>query len=298
MPDVRLRLHPCLADRHDPRRRHRNPGSPGTSFYRQRVDRPSTGPRTASPSTRPTPNNWKIEPFHHYADTCSIIIPDFEAPLYHAWKDSQYEAFAKLIGDVRARKPDVLIGCWGVGVLKSSFRIFDSFYEGKPTGVIDLNGAKQWRDKYDHPPTICTRSSNGAISTSAILRSIGSTTPNRPNCMPSCRNGSRANWPGPTDAQYPVHLDPGRIRRRLPAVPIPLHRRQGKTRLEDIKHQVPASSTYALSLFGHCVMDGLQCWEIGTRYSEDLARLLRLARPRTEPQTHNQRCRNPRLITT
>jgi hypothetical protein len=45
---------------------------------------------------------------------------------------------------------------------------------------------------------------------------------------------------------------------------------RGKTRLEDLKHQVPASSTYALSLFGHCVMDGLQCWEIGTRYSEQL----------------------------
>ncbi|MBI5831910.1 MAG: hypothetical protein HZB16_06275, partial [Armatimonadetes bacterium] len=27
----------------------------------------------------------------------------------------------------------------------------------------------------------------------------------------------------------------------------------------------------ALSLFGHCVMDGLQCWDIGTRYSEELA---------------------------
>ena len=45
---------------------------------------------------------------------------------------------------------------------------------------------------------------------------------------------------------------------------------KGKTRLEGLKHQVPASSTYALSLFGHCVMDGLQCWEIGTRYSEEL----------------------------
>ena len=45
---------------------------------------------------------------------------------------------------------------------------------------------------------------------------------------------------------------------------------KGKTRLEDLKHQVPASSTYALSLFGHCVMDGLQCWEVGTRYSEEL----------------------------
>jgi hypothetical protein len=43
-----------------------------------------------------------------------------------------------------------------------------------------------------------------------------------------------------------------------------------KPRLEALKHQVPASSTYALSLFGHCVMDGLQCWDVGTRYSEEL----------------------------
>ena len=28
------------------------------------------------------------------------MIPDFEAPLYHSWKDRQYEAFAGLIGEV------------------------------------------------------------------------------------------------------------------------------------------------------------------------------------------------------
>jgi hypothetical protein len=44
----------------------------------------------------------------------------------------------------------------------------------------------------------------------------------------------------------------------------------GKERREGLKHQVPASAVYALSLFGHCVMDGLQCWDIGTRYSEDI----------------------------
>jgi hypothetical protein len=44
----------------------------------------------------------------------------------------------------------------------------------------------------------------------------------------------------------------------------------GKTRREGLKHQVPASATYALSLFGHCVMDGLQCWEVGAQYSEEL----------------------------
>jgi hypothetical protein len=52
---------------------------------------------------------------------------------------------------VRARHPDVLIGCWGVGVLNASFRIFDSRWEGKPTGAVDLTGAKQWREKYENP---------------------------------------------------------------------------------------------------------------------------------------------------
>jgi hypothetical protein len=45
---------------------------------------------------------------------------------------------------------------------------------------------------------------------------------------------------------------------------------KGRVRNENLKHQAPASATYALSLFGHCVMDGQQCWEIGARYSEDL----------------------------
>lgn len=45
----------------------------------------------------------------------------------------------------------------------------------------------------------------------------------------------------------------------------------GEAQIDLLKPQVPASSTYALSLFGHCVMDGLQCWDIGTRYSEDAA---------------------------
>lgn len=82
---------------------------------------------------------------------CAIIIPDFEAPNYHSWQGHQYDALARLIGEVRAKQPDVLIGCWGVGVVKSSFRIFDSIWEGKPTGVIDLTGAKQWREKYNLP---------------------------------------------------------------------------------------------------------------------------------------------------
>ncbi len=215
------------------------------------------------------PESWKIEPFHHYADTCAIIIPDFEAPLYHTWKDSQYEAFAKLIGDVRARKPDVLIGCWGVGVLRSSFRIFDSFYEGKPTGVIDLKGATQWRDKYDRPADdlhpVFERCNLNLGNPSVYWIN---------NSKPSQLYAFLQEWEQAKLARpdMPNVLSTWIQVEFVDGYPLSQYRFTdglGNRRLENIKHQVPASATYALSLFGHCVMDGLQCWEIGAHYSED-----------------------------
>ncbi len=216
------------------------------------------------------PKNWQIGPFHHYADTCSIIIPDFEAPNSHAWQDHQYEAFARLIGDVRARRPDVLIGCWGVGVLKSSFRIFDSFYEGKPTGVIDLTGAKQWRDKYNDP----------AADLAPVFKRCNLNLGNPSvywinNSKPSQLYAFLQEWEQGKLARPQVLnvLSTWIQVEFVDGYPLSQYRftdARGKTRLEDLKHQVPASSTYALSLFGHCVMDGLQCWEVGARYSEEL----------------------------
>jgi hypothetical protein len=222
---------------------------------------------TADPTN---PKNWQIEPFHHYADTCAIIIPDFEAPGSHAWADHQYDAFAKLIGEVRARHPDVLIGCWGVGVLNASFRIFDSRWEGKPTGVVDLTGAKQWRDKYENP--------------SADLHSVFK------RCNLNFGNPSVywINNSKPSQLYaFVQEWEQGKLARpHVPNVlsswiqvefvdnyPLSQYRfadANGKPRLEGIKHQVPASATYALSLFGHCLMDGLQCWDVGARYSEEL----------------------------
>ena len=222
---------------------------------------------TADPTD---PKNWKIEPFHEHADQCAIIIPDFEAPGSHAWQDHQYEAFAKLIGDVRARRPDVLIGCWGVGVVKSSFRIFDSIWEGKPTGSVDLTGAKQWRDKYDDP----------AADLREVFKRCNLNMGNPSvywinNSKPSQLYAFVQEWEQGKLArpQVPNVLSTWIQVEFVDNYPLSQYRftdAGGKTRLEDLKHQVPASSTYALSLFGHCVMDGLQCWEIGTRYSEEL----------------------------
>ncbi len=229
---------------------------------------PHTGDHfTADPTD---PKNWKIEPFHHHAENCAIIIPDFEAPNCRVWQDPQYEAFAKLIGDVRARRSDVLIGCWGIGVVRSSFRIFDSIWEGKPTGVTDLTGAKQWRDKYDNP----------AVDVEPVFQRCNLNFGNPSvywinNSKPSQLYAFLQEWEQGKRAcpQTPNVLSTWIQVEFVDGYPLSQYRftdSTGKTRLEDLKHQAPASATYALSLFGHCVMDGLQCWEVGTRYSEEL----------------------------
>ncbi|HWQ90975.1 MAG TPA: hypothetical protein VN673_04835, partial [Clostridia bacterium] len=222
---------------------------------------------TADPTD---PKNWQIEPFHHHAEQCAIIIPDFEAPGSYAWKDAQYEAFGKLIGEVRARHPGVLIGCWGVGVLRQSFRIFDSIWEGKPTGVVDLTAARQWREKYDRP----------AADLHPVFKQCNLNLGNPSvywinNSKPSQLYAFTQEWEQGKLARPDVLnvLSTWIQVEFVDNYPLSQYRftdAQGKMRNEGLKHQVPASSTYALSLFGHCVMDGLQCWEVGTHYSEEL----------------------------
>lgn len=222
---------------------------------------------TADPTD---PKNWKIEPFHRHAEECAIIIPDFEAPNYFSWKESQYGAFAGLIGEVRKRQPDVLIGCWGVGVVKSSFRIFDGIWEGKPTGSVNLQSARQWREKYNNPAadlhTVFKRCNLNLGNPSVYWIN---------NSKPSQLYAFMQEWEQGKLARPEVTniLSTWIQVEFVDNYPLSQYRftdAKGKVRKEDLKHQAPASSTYALSLFGHCVMDGLQCWEIGTRYSEDL----------------------------
>ena len=222
-------------------------------------------------SADPTdPKNWMIEPFHHHAAECAIIIPDFEAPGSYSWKDNQYDAFARLIGDVRARRPDVLIGCWGVGVVRSSFRIFDSFWEGKPTGVVDLTGAKQWREKYQQPDAdlhpVFKRCNLNFGNPSVYWIN---------NSKPSQLYAFVQEWEQGKLARPQVSnvLSTWIQVEFVDNYPLSQYRftdANARIRNEGLKHQVPASATYALSLFGHCVMDGLQCWEVGTQYSEEL----------------------------
>jgi hypothetical protein len=222
---------------------------------------------TADPTD---PKNWQIEPFHHYADTCAIITPDFEVPNSYAWTDRQYDAFGKLIGDVRGRHPDVLIGCWGVGVLKASFRIFDSLWEGKPTGVVDLTGARQWREKYENPSAdlhpVFKRCNLNLGNPSVYW--INNSKPSQLFAfLQEWEQGKLARPQVPNILSTWIQVE---FVDNYPLSQYQFTDAEGKTRLEGIKHQVPASATYALSLFGHCLMDGLQCWEVGTRYSEEL----------------------------
>lgn len=216
------------------------------------------------------PRNWNIEPFHHYAETCAIITPDFEAPYSHIWKDSQYGAFATLIDKVRARQPDILIGCWGVGVLNASFRIFDSRWEGKPTGVVDPAAAQQWREKYNHPAEdlhpVFKRCNLNFGNPSVYW--INNSKPSQLYAfLQEWEQGKLARPTTPNVLSTWIQVE---FVDKYPLSQYQFTDATGTIRREGLKHQAPASSTYALSLFGHCVMDGLQCWDIGTRYSEEL----------------------------
>ncbi|WCJ60296.1 hypothetical protein NXS98_03965 [Fontisphaera persica] len=232
---------------------------------------PHDGARDAFTADPTNPRNWRVEPFHHWAEQCAIVIPDFEAPNYHTWGETQYEAFGRLIRSVRDKRPDTLIGCWGVGVVRSSFRIFDSFWEGKPTGVVDRRGAQQWREKYNQPEAdlhpVLARCHLNLGNPSVYWIN---------NAKPSQLYAFVQEWEQGKLArpELPNILSTWIQVEFVDGYPLSQYRftdAKGRTRLEGLKHQVPASSTYALSLFGHCVMDGLQCWEIGARYSESLA---------------------------
>jgi hypothetical protein len=217
------------------------------------------------------PKNWRIEPFHHWAEECSIILCNFEAPGSHAWRDSQYQAFGDLIQRVRRQRPDALVGCWGVGVLRASFRIFDSIEDGKPTGVVDERGARQWRMKYEEPQAdlhpVFTRCHLNVGNPSVYW--INNSKPSQLYAfLQEWEQGKRARPDVLNILSTWIQVE------FVDGYPLSQYRftdAQGRVRMEGLKHQVPASAVYALSLFGHCVMDGLQCWEIGARYSEDLA---------------------------
>ena len=213
------------------------------------------------------PKNWMIEPFFHHAKENAIILADFEFPNSWTWKDHQFQAFSEMIRRVRTKYPDVKVGCWGVGTIPPSFRIFDF----NACGVVDLAGAAQWRKRYENPvanihPVMARCQLN--FGNPAVYW-INNTKPSQLYAfLQEWEEGriARPGQPNVLSTWIQVELVDG--------YPLSQYRfpdPDGKPQKEFLKPQVPASSTYALSLFGHCVMDGLQCWDIGTRYSEDAA---------------------------
>jgi hypothetical protein len=171
---------------------------------------------------------------------------------------------------VRARQPDVLIGCWGIGVLNGSFRIFDGRWQGKPTGTSDLNAAKQWREKYNQPAAdlnpVFKRCNLNYGNPSVYW--INNSKPSQLYAfMQEWEQGKLARPQVPNVLSTWIQVE---FVDNYPLSQYTFTDAGGKPRREGLKHQVPASSTYALSLFGHCVMDGLQCWDVGTHYSEEL----------------------------
>ena len=277
---------PC-AMTHNGSRRH--PRTARTALRRQRVDPPSTAPRTPSPSIRPIRRTGRSSPSTTTPSTAPSSSPTLRPPATTPGRITNTTPLPSSSATCAPAGPDVLIGCWGVGVVKSSFRIFDSIWEGKPTGVVDLTGAKQWREKYNNPAAdlhpVFKRCNLNFGNPSVYW--INNSKPSQLYAfVQEWEQGKLARPEVPNVLSTWIQVE------FVDNYPLSQYRftdANGKTRHEDLKHQVPASSTYALSLFGHCVMDGLQCWEVGTRYSEELAGLLRLARPRAHRQAHHQR---------
>jgi len=137
------------------------------------------------------------------------------------------------------------------------------------TGKVDENAAKKWRDLYDDPSSMkrnlyfyCDLNfGNPAIyfinnskpsqlySFTQEFENAKTLAPNNPNVL--------STW---IQVEF---VD------NYPLSTYSFKNSKGEDRYANLKAQVPGSMVYALSLFGHCVYDGLHCWDIGTHYTEN-----------------------------
>lgn len=215
---------------------------------------------------------WHNDGWKERGRRMKIVIPDFENGDQYNWSPQQYEAFRIMVVDFKQARPNCLFGCWGVGVTKSSLRIFDGRDDqGRPTGSVNLASARQWRDQYEHPekelnpifdrcefnfgnPAVYWMKGGHAAYLYAVVQEweVGKLArPTVPNVM--------STW---IQAEF------------VDGYPLSTYRFQkpdGSWQVRGLKHQAPPSFVYAMSLFAHCRMDGAYCWETGTVYSEDAA---------------------------
>jgi hypothetical protein len=215
---------------------------------------------------------WHNDSWINRGSYMKIVIPDFENGGHWQWNNSQFDAFRDLVGGFKRERPDCLFGCWGIGVIPHSLRIFDRFdAEGRPTGGIDETAVGQWKTQYDNPRAHLNRIFD--------------------HCGLTFGNPSVYWLNGGNPAQlYAVvqEWEVGKLARpEIPNVlstwiqtefvdgyPLSTYRFSGADGVpivRGIKHQAPPSYTYALSLFAHCRMDGAYCWETGNGYSENVA---------------------------
>ena len=221
------------------------------------------------------PKNWDIRPFFAHAAEQSIIIPDFEAPNYGIWEPHAYEAFKRIIEKTRERYPDVKIGCWGISPIKHTFRIFDDFDAEtlgewvKVTGAVDESAAKKHRELYNDPTPMARKvySYCGLDFGNPGTYFINNAKPSQLYSFIQDYENSKILAPDDYDVLstwIQVEFVDGQ-----PLSSYSFKNSKGEKRVAYIKHQVPASLIYAFSLFGHTVMDGLHCWDVGTHYTEN-----------------------------
>ena len=216
------------------------------------------------------PNSWHGKVFIERAKDMSIIFPVFAECGWYNWEDYQYEAFKKIIDNTREAYPDVMVGCWGVGPVRRSFRVFDDYDEkGDGLGITNEITAHKWVELYKDPN----------IKKNTIYHGcdLNFGTPNANyynNAKPSqlyavlqeFENGKIIK---PNDKNVMTFWIQQQFVDGYPQTTYTFRNSKGEWRQANMTHQVPASQVYAMSLFGHCVMDGLHCWDVGTFYSED-----------------------------
>ena len=215
---------------------------------------------------------WHNDGWKQRGERMRIVIPDFENGGQWNWSSHHFDAFRTMVVNFNKARPNCLLGCWGVGITNASLRIFDQIDDqGRPTGVVNLVAAKQWRDKYERPqkevnpifgrcglnfgnPSVYWLNGGNPAHLYAVVQEweVGKLArPKTPNVMSTWIQSEFVN-------KYPLST----YRFKKP---------DGTYQWRGIKHQAPPSFVYAMSLFAHCRMDGAYCWETGSMYSEDVA---------------------------
>lgn len=215
---------------------------------------------------------WHNDSWKNRGGYMEIVIPDFENGDHWRWNQDQFDAFRDLVLDFKRARPDCLIGCWGMGVINHSLRIFDYFdADGRPTGVVNLAAAQQWKDQYDQPRTRLNRIFDYcglSFGNPSVYWLNGGNPAHLYAVLQEWEVGklARPDVPNVLSTWIQTEFVDG-----YPLSTYRFTRPDGVSQWRGIKHQAPPSLVYAMSLFAHCRMDGAYAWECGAIYSEDAA---------------------------